>query len=1227
MRGRRAADSRSDDLTTHSQPVEGPGESGEGDLGEQTHSLDSLDWDRRTSRISNKKNELGRVSSETAAEEDGGQRHGLVERTSDEAGLPGQTEEEEAVEQLASSVEDASEAGQRESQKENATSIRRSPSLAVRQSRSHLEPSASASSSSPAVAEQLLRRLSPRKRPLEEANTMSRKAVRGQSSTSPAIATASNRVDEAASSSPGYAEYSFAGPKISTCAVANPLPPEPSTQGRRMPAPALLTKSKTEPSRPSDDDSRPAALFKTSTTGPPAVNPAIFATSAGMTVPAPGRRRKKEAWDGISQDTPQESESGQVESEVATSPTQVETAEEVLTARGDEETEEAESDRQETPKPTAERTLDMDIDEGDSTRDLSIPDTGVLGDTTLRLPHSSQRSHRSNRSNFEPQHPSVDQSIAASPSSDLDARVHDLSNPLFLDPSRSTSSSPGHTFTVPAAVDSSGQQDVSHPNKRLSDISELTSSQEIPATQFDGLEGTQKVYDAEQSSIRHTTFAYEDLGASTHSRQRSNPVPGRELRRMVVPATPNEPDPARTDTSTQGAEPTSEAPSAGALPSSSLSLPDSSRSTIVAQVSAGSSRPVAGKEALAGAAKGKGRAVEREGPDETDGRSYGAGPAINRSDQPSDKGAKKRSTEEAIEPVVQRARPRRPTSRPAIIEDSDDEADEPSKIEETPQKRPRSPPTAKVKSPPEKRSKQPVVIVPRPAAAKKKAVARGHRSGSSTETRDPASTAPDRPVAGPSRSKREHPDIKVDSPRADSTTSTSSSRARSRLPPSAPFDRCFGLWRDDGYLYSGTILSCSSGAFQVRFDDGTDGKLRTDEICRCELTTGDWVQYCGDDGGTERPALSRTRDWRVVCVERDPTGRDAQTPLDSADVVVVADANGFGSGRRTERLPVADVRISPAHIPRFNDRKLAPHVVDAFEGRSTTDSKPLPILASPRRPDLEAFVDNGQKAGLFGRMAFLVTSKSKDPDRIARYGGTLIEWEHLFEVKGGGATDPPGVEFPVADFEHIDTILLLAEGPTTTSKYLVALALGIPCCSKNFIDDSINQNTRLDWRAYAISSGFSRSLGTNAVFGQLRAMTKTSFGLDSLAKAQRSEGVFAGQTFLVVVGKAGKKAAKPAFDTHNYLLYSLLAAASAARVHFLSLPFPSASPFTDGSTFVASASTYTHVFLDFDDADAPQLAKAVRPLYGRHKQIVNMEWLKQCLITGTLLPSERMKRE
>ncbi|GAA6013153.1 hypothetical protein JCM11491_005198 [Sporobolomyces phaffii] len=650
--------------------------------------------------------------------------------------------------------------------------------------------------------------------------------------------------------------------------------------------------------------------------------------------------------------------------------------------------------------------------------------------------------------------------------------------------------------------------------------------------------------------------------------------------------------------------------------------------------------------------------------------------------------------------------PRRRASGPTIIEQTDDEEDgeeeqQPVEAEVRSRRKRKSSPRPEGPKPASKRSKRSNVaskattVAKAAARVKKSPVSRSRTSANSASSRASRSVEPDRPVAGPSRlrfaDRNESQDERdADTGDEDATddeheVDTKPSISGSRLPASAPFSRCFGLWRDDGYFYPGTILGVARELFTVRFDDGSQGKLRLDEVRRCELAKGDWIEYCGTEKGGVTETQSEENlsgDFRVLQVQKggaddrdDDDDEGVEGQLDEQDTISAVRADDYGCrGGRRQSFLVEAIRILRNRSSQFDDRKVTALDLLAFEGASLPRvTKPLPLLATgPSRPSIKAFEDNPTNLGLFGRTAFLVTyaagpranvpgngasnstvalstngdsgafkevrqvDKDRFLEKLKAHGATIIDWEHLFDARVARGVDAgtPKVSFPKRDFAEIDTILLLADRPTTTMKFLTALALGIPCCSLEFANATIREGTRIDFQRYLLASGFLDPLKTFGIGGQLRAARKSAFDLAALEKGQESDGTFAGQSFLVVMEKPGKKADdKTAFNRRAYMVLSLLSCGSAKRIDFLTVPFDSSAAKPTPAEFASStAATYTHVYVDWEESNS-KLEQVIKPLVSHgaaashHRAgLVDIGWIKLCLQTGHLEPPERVKK-
>lgn len=125
----------------------------------------------------------------------------------------------------------------------------------------------------------------------------------------------------------------------------------------------------------------------------------------------------------------------------------------------------------------------------------------------------------------------------------------------------------------------------------------------------------------------------------------------------------------------------------------------------------------------------------------------------------------------------------------------------------------------------------------------------------------------------------------------------------------------------------------------------------------------------------------------------------------------------------------------------------------------------VPASASRRRPS----ATSGNAPDLFSDMAFVITmhpagksdgAKEKDKNQlsrdIAQHGGTVYDsWDSLYAVQGKDNISGRKDIRWIAPRRGVTTVLLLADQPTQTAKYLMALALGVPCVSSTWVKDCL----------------------------------------------------------------------------------------------------------------------------------------------------------------------------
>lgn len=306
---------------------------------------------------------------------------------------------------------------------------------------------------------------------------------------------------------------------------------------------------------------------------------------------------------------------------------------------------------------------------------------------------------------------------------------------------------------------------------------------------------------------------------------------------------------------------------------------------------------------------------------------------------------------------------------------------------------------------------------------------------------------------------------------------TTASGVRIKLPASAPFIRVFAIWRDDGWLYPATVIGVAAGKLSLCFDDDSRGKFKYSEVRHAQLERGDYIRYRGNedmDAATQADKLRE--DLRVYRIERGDSDGPVDGSIEPSDVVVATRATlpleDQAEEQRKDRatfLLVEAIAVAPEHAAQFDNRKLSPAEIAGFEGRTKPKPlKALKLLDIPAARDVEPLVIN-HKSGLFSRCAFLVTT-TEDTGRVSlsqmlqEQGGSVIHLSHLAHVRSGQDAIRRLV-FDRAGFERIDTILCLADRPCTTAKYLVSLALGIPCVSSHFVATSIAEVSLMKLKA------------------------------------------------------------------------------------------------------------------------------------------------------------------
>ncbi|EJU05264.1 hypothetical protein DACRYDRAFT_113429 [Dacryopinax primogenitus] len=286
----------------------------------------------------------------------------------------------------------------------------------------------------------------------------------------------------------------------------------------------------------------------------------------------------------------------------------------------------------------------------------------------------------------------------------------------------------------------------------------------------------------------------------------------------------------------------------------------------------------------------------------------------------------------------------------------------------------------------------------------------------------------------------------------------------------APFSRVFAGWSDKCY-YPATVTNRVSsgrkaGQFHLDFDDGAILEtVAVSSLRAAVLKEGDTI------------AILKDRKWREGTVMEGAFG----TVQKDALVRIRLDQGS----QSIEQVAIKSLRIPRNAVADWDDRKLTSDqvVVHAIVKREPEDRRRRASTAGPGGSTSESPVASQRRRGrpmsaVFEGHAFIVTAKEDK---------TKAELVRQIEQASGQVAEDFGDYFDVTE-QHITwkgaergliAVWCIAREVSTTPKYLMALALGVPCLGSRFISDVIEKRTTIDkWGPYLLSAGKSDYQGT-----------------------------------------------------------------------------------------------------------------------------------------------------
>lgn len=306
---------------------------------------------------------------------------------------------------------------------------------------------------------------------------------------------------------------------------------------------------------------------------------------------------------------------------------------------------------------------------------------------------------------------------------------------------------------------------------------------------------------------------------------------------------------------------------------------------------------------------------------------------------------------------------------------------------------------------------------------------------------------------GPSSRKRKRaPSTKVFVPNSkaapkrtkrSNATPATRARLRSAVPNSAVgvhATRVFALWKQDGHYYSGNVHSIEvGGKYTIKFDDGTTATVNIDQMRRCQLHVGDDVLVA-----------NRTRGCKVVSVDKQA---DSFVAINLDDDIV--------------DFEIRDIRIAHKTIAyTWRDRVLSADTIVATV-------KPTKLSPSPSKLSVTSVPPvRGYRKKVLAKTGLIVTLSAtngnweKDKENIMNgvknTGGFVIDdLSTVVLMEGQHSMNNNRWVIEKADAQwiggdDIERLFLLADDPNQKPKFLIALALGIPCLSTTWLRDSVD---------------------------------------------------------------------------------------------------------------------------------------------------------------------------
>ena len=270
------------------------------------------------------------------------------------------------------------------------------------------------------------------------------------------------------------------------------------------------------------------------------------------------------------------------------------------------------------------------------------------------------------------------------------------------------------------------------------------------------------------------------------------------------------------------------------------------------------------------------------------------------------------------------------------------------------------------------------------------------------------------------------------------STTTSSMKSAT-----AEATRVFALWRRDGHFYAGTVhMLQPDNHFLVKFDDTTEAAVPVEQMRSLDLRVGDDVVI-----------PMRSRSFKVLDMSKA-----------HEDKILVDSEGGVGYEWEMSEIRIASRTIKAA----WKDRCLAfEDIVPAVPPIKTSGSP-----ASSAESLASAQSNRSARKKFLSKTGLAISLSAGNPNRevekdslistITNNGGVVLDdWTSVVRLEGKHMVNNNRWvlnrdEVKWNGKDGINRVFLLADDSSQKPKFLMAIALGIPCLSVNWLEDSIS---------------------------------------------------------------------------------------------------------------------------------------------------------------------------